>query len=286
MIDRRTFIVSALAATAAPALPQARRSSIGSIRQRLGPGGRIGLAALDLGSGKRFGTNEQGRFAMASSFKLALAGFVLHLAERGRLSLEEELSFGRRDLLVNSPVSQAALHRGRLPVQSLAQAIVERSDNTAANLILRKVGGPAAFTNYLRSIGDRATRLDRFELALNENRPGDPRDSTTPAAMLETMRTLLTGPALSSASRSRLAQWLIDSKPGADRLRAGLPAEWRAGHKTGTGRRGANNDLAIAWPPGRKPVLIASFIDGGNAGNDVRASVHADLARLIAAAFA
>jgi len=96
----------------------------------------------------------------------------------------------------------------------------------------------------------------------------------------------LTGPALSSASRSRLAQWLIDSKPGADRLRAGLPAEWRAGHKTGTGRRGANNDLAIAWPPGRKPVLIASFIDGGNAGNDVRASVHADLARLIAAAFA
>ena len=159
------------------------------------------------------------------------------------------------------------------------------SDNSAANLLLARVGGPAGLTAFIRSAGDHVTRCDRTEPALNSNLPGDPRDTTTPRAMVGLMRTLLVGERLSSASRARLIGWMEDATTARDRLRGGFPAGWRAGDKSGTGRD-ENNDLAIAWPPGRGPILIASFTSGAVETMAQRNAVHADVARAVAAAFA
>ena len=204
---------------------------------------------------------------MASTFKAALAGAILAEAERGALSLDQEIAFGRADLVPHAPVIEANLERGRLPVERLCAAIVEVSDNAAANLLLARIGGPAGLTALLRAAAaTRVTRLDRTEPELNANLPGDPRDTTSPAAMVALMRTLLLGDVL----RARLARPAASAgwkaRPtGLERLRAGLPAGWRAGDKTGNGANGAANDVAIAWPPGRAPILIACYQSGGNA---------------------
>lgn len=298
MIDRRTFLAASAAAFAAagckgdsarPTEPLAGRQvapeRFDAIRASLGPGARIGVAALDTGSDRRLVHDPLGRYAMASTFKLPLAAAVLAAAEEGSLALAQEVEFGPGEPLPNSPVVEAARAQGRLPVESLAAAVVERSDNSAANLLLRLIGGPEAFTRFVRAAGDGVTRLDRYEMELNGNAPGDPRDTTAPEAMAELVRTLLFGRTLRQGSRDRLAAWLMAAAPGPDRLRAGLPEGWRFGHKTGTGANGAVNDVGVAWPPGRAPVVIASFQDGGDAALPARAAAHAAVARLVAETF-
>jgi len=163
---------------------------------------------------------------------------------------------------------------------------VTLSDNTAGNLMLASFGGPPALTAWLRTLGDGLTRLDRIETALNEATPGDPRDTTTPEAMLATMQRLLLGDALSSAAREQLAAWLLASKTGARRLRAGLPMDWRVGDKTGGGNNGTANDVAIAWPPGRPPILLAVYFTGSTAAEEARNAVIAEAGRLAAAGLA
>src|SRR5829696_2557262 len=137
----------------------------------------------------------------------------------------------------------AAGGEGGMTVAELSDAAVTLSDNTAGNLLLASFGGSAGLTAYVRSLGDDTTRLDRIETALNEAAPGDPRDTTTPAAMLGTMQKLLVGEALSRASREQLTAWLVANKTGDQRLRAGVPQGWRVGDKTGTGGHGATNDI-------------------------------------------
>jgi beta-lactamase class A len=161
---------------------------------------------------------------------------------------------------------------------------VEVSDNTAANLLLASIGGPAGLTRWLRAVGDPFTRLDRMELALNSSIPGDPRDTTTPEAMVGLMRKLLLGPVLAPASRQMLVDWLLACRTGRGRLRAGLPRDWRVGDKTGTadGRYLTCNDLAIAWPPGRAPILIFAFSTAGPAGTEAREAALAEVGRLVA----
>ena len=162
------------------------------------------------------------------------------------------------------------------------------SDNTAANLLLPAIGGPAGLTAFLRRIGDPVTRLDRNEPAMSEARPGDPRDTTSPDAIVATWRTLLFGNVLGETSKARLRQWLNANTTGDARLRAGLPKSWQVGDKTGTGNNNSVNDIAIALPdqPGSSPILIASFLNGGTAPTDVLNRLHADLARSIAASLA
>ncbi|HEX8364920.1 MAG TPA: class A beta-lactamase [Allosphingosinicella sp.] len=300
MIDRRSFLASAAAAFAAAcarplpgdaASPAGRRDETASdqfeaIRGTLGAGGRIGVAAIDTGSGRRLVHDADSRYAMASTFKLPLAAFALAEVEAGRLRLDEELAFASEDPLSNSPVVEANLARRSLPVERLAASIVERSDNSAANMLLRRLGGPAALTRFLRASGDIVTRLDRMEMELNSNLSGDPRDTTSPAAMAETTRRLVLGDRLGPASRARLVRWMTDSVPGRDRLRAGLPADWRWGHKTGTGARGSVNDVGIAWPPGRAPIVIACYQDGGTVPTAIHAAAHAAVARLVVETFA
>ena len=290
MIDRRRFLAGAtLLATGCSAPPTASeqsRTSLELLRAELGQRARLGVAALDTGSGRTLRFDADSRYAMCSTFKLPLAAAILAEVEAGRLHLSDDIAFERADLLDHAPVVRAHLARGRLSVERLCAAIVEVSDNSAANLLLRRIGGPAALTAFIRRSGDRTTRLDRYEEELNTNLPGDPRDTTTPAAMLGLMQELLLGNVLRPASRAKLTGWMEGATTGLRRLRAGLPPGWRAGDKTGNGANGAANDIAIAWPPERPPILIASYISGAEVDDAARHAAHAAVGRVVAGAFA
>jgi beta-lactamase class A len=147
-----------------------------------------------------------------------------------------------------------------MTLAELCDAAVTLSDNTAGNLLLAALGGPAGITAFARSLGDPVTRLDRIEPELNEAKPGDPRDTTSPAAMTANLRALVLGDALSAASRAQLTAWLAANKTGDTRLRAQLPAGWRVGDKTGTGGNGSNNDVGVLWPPGRAPIVVSAYL--------------------------
>jgi len=282
MIHRRTLLLGLAAlpvAASAPAQVEGAREAFAALRARLGPGGRLGVAAMDSAGRTLFDADS--RFAMCSTFKLPLAAAMLGGAERGRWTLADELAFGEADLLEYAPVVRANLAAGRLSIEALCAAIIEVSDNSAANILLRKLGGPAALTDYIRTHGDRETRLDRIEPELNGNLAGDPRDTTTPAAMLRLTRSILFGERLTQPNRVKLATWMARCSTGRDRLRAGLPSGWRLGDKTGTGANGAHNDVLFALPPGQPPLVIASFISGGDAPDPVRAEIHAAVARFV-----
>ena len=221
---------------------------------------------------------------MCSTFKLMLAAAVLSRVDSGALRSSQRLRYTADSVLSNSPITAAHLQEGALPVGVLAQAVVEVSDNTAANLLLELIGGPAGYTAYLRSLGDEVTRLDRVEPDLNSNLPGDPRDTTTPAAMLADMNKSLVGNSLAMHSRRKLLDWMRDCRTGRERLRAGVPAGWSAGDKTGTGERGAVNDLAIFRPPNRRPILVACYQSDSNRSSDVLSAVHARIGAILARA--
>ena len=282
MIDRRRFVVGGAVFLAAARFA---RGSAGSpiAAVETGLGGRVGVMVRDTGSGAEMLHRPDERFAMCSTFKWLLAATILSRAEGGGVSLDERLAYGEEDLLDYSPVTRERVQEGAMSVAELCHAAVTVSDNAAANLLLERIGGPAELTAFLRDCGDDVTRLDRYEPELNTNLPGDERDTTTPRAMLETMQTLLLGDLLSPSSRERLAGWLKAATTGRARLRAGLPDDWIVGDKTGTGSNGAANDVAIAWPPGRKPVLIAAYLSGSGAEYDELNAAHARIGGTIAA---
>lgn len=289
MIDRRTFVAASLALAVGCGGRGGEsadvRPGLELLRAELGQRARLGVAAVDTGSGSTLRFDADSRYAMCSTFKLPLAAAILSAVDRGSLSLSDEIPFARSDLLSHAPVVRANLRRGRLSLGRLCAAVVEVSDNSAANLLLRRIGGPAGLTRFIRRCGDRVTRLDRYEEALNSNLPRDPRDTTTPAAMLGLMQALLLGNVLAPSSRARLADWMLGATTGLKRLRAGLPPGWGAGDKTGNGANGAANDIAIAWPPDRPPILIASYISGAEVGDEARHAAHATVGRIVAAAF-
>jgi beta-lactamase class A len=171
-----------------------------------------------------------------------------------------------------------------LTLAELCEAAMTVSDNTAGNLLLASLGGPAGLTAYARSLGDQTTRLDRIEPDLNEALPGDPRDTTTPAAMLANLKTLVLGNVLSAGSRERLTGWLLGNKTGGARLRAGIPDNWRVGDKTGSGERGTTNDVGAVWPAGREPVIVSIYLTGTDATAEARNGTLAAVGRAVASA--
>ena len=274
---------AAFACLGAGASPTGFASSLHNLEQRIG--GRIGVAALNTATGRYLAWRAHERFAMASTFKWLLAACILDLAQRRQLNVDDSIAYGAAALLPHSPVTAAHIRQGRLSIATLAKAAVEQSDNCAANLLLERCGGPAGVTRFLRKVGDVTTRLDRWELALNSNLPGDERDTTTPSAMIATMQTILVSETLGNDQRRLLISWMIRCKTGQSRLRAGLPGRWLAGDKTGTGENGAVNDVAITWPEAaRPPILIASYMSGSTAPLDVVEASHARLGELVAAA--
>lgn len=218
---------------------------------------------------------------MCSTFKLPLVAAVLKRVDVGEESLERRIAYDAAAVLEYAPVTREHVSEGGMSVEALCEASITVSDNTAANLLLETLGGPSGLTAFFRTTGDSTSRLDRNEPMLNAAKPGDERDTTTPDAMLGVMRELLLGDVLRNASKERLLAWLIATKTGLNRLRAGLPAEYRVGNKTGTGNNGVTNDLAIAWPPSKPPILIAAYSWGSTAGTERLSDVLARTARLL-----
>ena len=286
--NRRQFLLGTFGVMACssprPAAPTAHPTrSLRSVAEiEASVGGRVGVFAIDTGTGRQLAHRADELFAMCSTFKWVLAAAILVGVDRGQLSLDERVSYGPSDFLEYAPVVREHVDEGALTVEVLARAVVTVSDNTAANLLLAKVGGPAGLTRFVRSMGDLVTRLDRTEPTLNSNEPGDPRDTTSPRAMVGLMRRVLSGDTLSKTSRERLLSWLRDCETGKERLRAGFPRNWIVGDKTGTGARGAVNDVAIAMPPGRAPVLVAAYMSGGGAGSTALQAAHSDVGQLVA----
>ena len=246
-------------------------------------GGRLGVAILDVDSGRRVNHRGEQRFALCSTFKLLAAALVLARVDRGEEQLGRRIVYDGDALVTYSPVTELHVGAPGMTLAELCHAAVTVSDNTAGNLLLASFGGPPALTAFARSLGDGATRLDRIEPGLNDVPPGDERDTTTPASMLVSLRALLVGDALSATSRTRLRDWLLASSTGGRRLRAGVPADWLVGDKTGTGERGATNDVGILLPPGRGPLLVAAYYDApDDAADSQRDAVIAEVGRIAA----
>ena len=252
-------LVSACAAPARRAGQAQAESALAALEQ--GFAGRIGVCALDTADGALLGQRADERFPMCSSFKALLAAAILARSSTEPGLLAQSVRYTRGDLLPHSPVTTQHLAQG-MRVDALCEATVQTSDNAAANLLLQRIGGPAGLTAFMRSIGDAQFRLDRWELELNSSLPGDPRDTTTPRAMAESLRKLVLGDALAPAQRDQLATWLRGTVTGAARIRAGMPAGWVVGNKTGTsgqGSYGSAIDMAVVWPPARAPLVLAVF---------------------------
>ena len=293
-MDRRQFTRAAIAA--AGAWPVARAFGFGEpADENLGqPGrnrwreievsvaGRLGVAVLDTATGELTGHRLDERFAMCSTFKFVAAAMVLARVDAGQERLDRRVVVTRADLLKYAPVTSKHVGGAGMTVAELCEAAITVSDNTAANMLLASAGGPAAVTAFARGAGDKVTRLDRTEPTLNEAVPGDPRDTSTPRAMAQTLRKVMLGDVLSDAGRAQLVQWMAANTTGGKRLRAGVPFDWRVADKTGTGRLGTTNDIGVAWPPGRAPLVLVTYLTECTAPEDAREAALASVARSVA----
>jgi beta-lactamase class A len=244
-------------------------------------GGRLGVAILDTANGKRAGHREDERFLLCSTFKLLLAAATLARVERGQERLDHRLVFGKEALLEYAPVTSEHVGSPGMTIAELCQAAVAVSDNTAANVLMAHLGGPAVVTHYARQLGDGITRLDRIEPELNRPSADGLSDTTTPNAMLADIQKLCLGEALNDVSRKQLIEWLCETTTGKQLLRAGVPADWRIGEKTGSGMT-QRNDVAIMWPPQRKPLLVSAYYENTQASDDARATVLAAVGHVVA----
>jgi beta-lactamase class A len=275
-VQRLTFLTTSLAALA---VPPGGDPQLTALERR--SGGRLGVYAVDTGGGREIAYRAHERFPMCSTFKLVLVGAVLARVDARNEELARVVGYGDADVIANSPVTQAHLKFASMTVAQLCAAAIEQSDNTAANLLLHSLLGPAGVTKFARKIGDRVTRFDRNEPSLNSAIPGDPRDTTTPAAIAADARALLFGNVLSPRLRARLRTWLLATETGRARLRAGFPATWKVGDKTGTGEHGTANDVAIVWPPQRSPIVVAAYLTGSTVTAAAKNAVLADVGRIV-----
>ncbi|OWY30383.1 class A beta-lactamase [Herbaspirillum robiniae] len=245
-------------------------------------GARLGVSIVNTGSGQAWGYRADERFPMCSTFKFLAAAAVLKRVDRGEERLERRIVYGKEILQEYSPTTAKHVGGDGMSISQLCEAAMTLSDNTAANLMLDTMGGPAGLTAFIRTLGDGETRLDRNEPTLNESIPGDPRDTTTPAAMTADLRRIVLGDALNPASRMLITDWLVRNKTGDKRVRAGLPASWKVGDKTGTGDQGSTNTVGVIWPPTGAPLLFAVYLTETRASDTVRNGVHAAVGKLIA----
>lgn len=219
-------------------------------------GARLGVFAFDTASGRSVAYRDGERFPMASTFKGLACGALLRDHPLSSGFFDQVIHYPRTDVVENSPVTEKNVDAG-MTVAALCDAAITVSDNTAGNQILKLLDGPAGFTAFLRTLGDDTSRLDRWETELNTAIPGDERDTTTPAALVADYRKLVVEGTLAEPERAQLTSWLVASKTGGNRIRAGLPADWTVGNKTGSPAYGSALDVAVAWPQGRAPLVIA-----------------------------
>jgi len=284
MISRRKFALGMGAVALSIPRPVAAHPALGAEFARIEKdiGGRLGVSLLDTRDGRTAGYRENERFAMCSTFKALAGAAVLARVDAGKEKLDRRLRYEAKHLVTYSPVTEKHLATG-MTLAEICEAAITLSDNTAGNLLLSAIGGPEALTAFARTLGDTVTRLDRIETALNEAAPGDPRDTTSPSAMTANLRALVLGDALSANSRAQLKAWLIANKTGDTRLRAGVPAGWIVGDKTGAGDNGTNNDVGVFWPPDRAPLVVSVYLTECTAPVERRNAAIAAVAKAVAA---
>jgi beta-lactamase class A len=263
-VNRRTALrlgltsFGALAAGCAqnPTTPTPSAPDFAALEKQLP--GRLGVFALDTGSRATVGYRSDERFLMCSTAKTLAVAAVLQQSEHRPGLLSQVIRYQQADVLEWAPVTAKHVDTG-MTVDALCDAAITVSDNTAANLLVRLLGGPASVTAFARSLGDTITRADRLEPDLNVTSPGDLRDTSTPAQMAADLRALALGDVLQPGTRERLTQLLKANTTGVQCIRAGLPQHWVVGDKTGSGAQGESNDVAVAWPPGRAPLVLAIY---------------------------
>ena len=244
-------------------------------------GGRLGVAALNTADGRQLTHRADERFPMCSTFKMMAAAAIL---SRDPSPLKKRIQYEKSDLVPNSPVTSKHVAEG-MTVAELCEATLQYSDNAAANLLMKQIGGPAAVTAYARSIGDNEFRLDRWETELNSAIPGDARDTTTPLSMARSLQKLVMGDALPLPHRRLLKEWMVGNTTGATRIRAGVPAGWTVADKTGAGDYGSVNDIAVIWAPGKAPIILAVYLTQPGKDDKLRPEIHGEIARVVIEAF-
>lgn len=243
-------------------------TSVPGIEQELG--GRLGVAILDTSTGRGWNHRADERFPLNSTFKAFACAALLTKVDQSRESLDTRVILNREDIVTYSPITEKRIGAPGMGLGELCHAAMTLSDNSAANAILNHIGGPAGFTGFMRELGDSATGLERWETELNEARPGDRRDTTTPAAALASLHRILLGDALSPASRALLTGWMVGNQVAGPLLRASLPPNWQIADRTGAGGHGSRSILAMIKPPGRAPILAAIYLTGTSADMDTR----------------
>jgi len=287
LVHRRTILLAASALPLAGACTawsekgarpaSSAESDLAALERSVG--GRLGVAALDTATGARLQHRATERFPLCSTFKTMVAAAILERSVRDSGLLERRVSYGKSDLLTNSPITEKHLGQG-MTVSAMCAATIQYSDNAAANLLMKILDGPSAVTTFARSIGDQAFRLDRWETELNSAIPGDPRDTTTPEAMTTSLQRLVLSDGLGAPQRDQLKAWLLGNTTGATRIRAGVPADWKVGDKTGLGSYGTTNDTGVLWPPAGAPLVLSIYLTFANQDAPGRNDVIASAARI------
>lgn len=274
-----TLIASRTAVHAAP--PERFRTHCASVEAALG--GRLGVSCIETGRDRVTGYRADERFPICSTFKWLAAAALLRRVDGGHERLDRRIRYRADALLEWAPVTKLHVGDEGMTLGALCAAAIEDSDNTAGNLVVREAGGLAGWNRFVRSIGDAHTRLDRAEPALNEARPGDVRDTTTPAAMAADLRAVLLQDRLSATSRDQLVQWMLGTKYSGQRLRSALPEGWRLADKTGTGNSGTGTigDVGVYWPPSGTPIVIAVYMTQAVAPPAQQEAAIADLGRWV-----
>ncbi|MGV9629154.1 class A beta-lactamase [Streptomyces sp. NPDC003487] len=271
-------LVTAGGAQARPARLRDAEGRLSDLEERYGA--RLGVYAANTRTGRFVAHRADEPFAMCSTFKTLAAAAVLR--DHGHCApLDRVIAYPAADLLPNSPRTEQHVRTG-MTVGELCAAAIQYSDNTAGNLLLRQIGGPAGLTAFLRSIGDRVSRLDRWETDLNSAVPGDPRDTTTPAALGRSYARLMLADALSDAGRHQLVTWLKGNTTSGERFRAGLPGGWTVADKTGTGAYASAHDVGVAWTTKGTPIVLAVLTSKPAANAPVDNHLIEEAARLLA----
>jgi beta-lactamase class A len=283
--QRRSLILAAMSAplagyTLASPRDDGFAAAMGKIETAAA--GRLGVAAFDLNRKIQLSYRGNERFPMCSTFKVLASSSIL-AREPGLLG--KRIRYKKKELMPHSPVTEKHVADGMTNAE-LCAATIQYSDNTAANLLLKQVGGPAGLTKYMRSLGDEVFRLDRWELELNTAIPGDPRDTTSPVAMMRSLQKLTLGDGLQAAQRKLLVDWMLGNTTGDTRIRAGVPAGWKVADKTGTGAYGTTNTIGVVWTPEGAPIVIAVYFTQPARYAETRNDVVADATRAVVAALA
>jgi beta-lactamase class A len=290
MITRRTALAASLnflPFLRASGADTARNDRIRAVKPRLEAveariRGRLGVGVLDTADDALLGYRADERFPMSSTSNVLTVASVLKRVDDGQEQPDRLVSYKASDLVHgNAPVTTAHLGAGGMTVLDLCGAAIVWSDETAANLLLRSVGGPAGVTKYVRSLGDTVTRLERTEPGFGDVTLVNGRDTTSPEAMVRDLRRILLSRGLTQPQRLYIWSWMLVAKLGGERLRAGIPANWQIGDQTGTEGYGAVNVIAFLLPPKRPPLLAAIYMAETKAPAGVCDAAHGDIGRII-----